>query len=372
MSNAPSRQARRSGGPGPGAVARIAVGIDGYLEGRDAAVLGATIARATGAELMLVAVHPDPLVVLPRELGWTGMHRQAEALLRETRDAVAPGARIDVETDWSVTRALERVVTRERRDLLVVGSSRHGPEGRVRIGNRTRQLLYDGKCALAVPPRGLSEAGECRLASIGVGYDGGGESKEALALAGRIAVAIGAPLRVRAVVDDRVRRVGWSDPGREQVLAMFDDVLEPALASLREDANAAVHATGADAEVQVVRGTPADVLAELSAQVDLVVIGSRRWGARARVLLGSVGETLMHGASCPILVVPRADAWSVTAGTMLAGPDQRDLDVSLVRSTRPPTCAAARSSRDQQASACASRRSASDSAQLSRSSSRRL
>ena len=102
---------------------------------------GRVIARATGAELMLVAVHRDPLVVLPRELGWEGMHKQAEALLRETRDAVAPDARIDVETDWSVPRALERVVKREHRDLLVVGSSRRGPEGGVRIGQRTRQLL---------------------------------------------------------------------------------------------------------------------------------------------------------------------------------------------------------------------------------------
>ena len=289
-----------------GAIARIAVGIDGYREGRDAAVLGAVIARATDAELMLVAVHEDPLVVLPRELGWAGMHQQAEALLRKTRDAVSPDARIDVETDWSVPRALERVVKREHRDLLVVGSSRSGPEGGVRIGRRTRQLLCHCSCALAVAPRGLSERRSPKLERIGVGYDGGPESRAALALAGSTALDAGAELMVRAVVDDRIPVVGWAT-ARELAREMWDELLEPALDSLREDAQAAVEATGTAAQLEVLPGAPPDLLRQLSAQVDLLLIGSRRWGAAARVLLGSTGEALMHDASCPILVAPRAE-----------------------------------------------------------------
>ena len=39
-----------------GGAERIAVGVDGSPEGRDAAVLAATIAQATGGEIMLVAV----------------------------------------------------------------------------------------------------------------------------------------------------------------------------------------------------------------------------------------------------------------------------------------------------------------------------
>ena len=107
---------------------------------------------ATGGELLLVAVHPEPLVVLPAEIGWTAMRKQAEEELRQTRDELAPGARVVVETDWSVPRALERVVGREHRNLLVMGSSRRGPVGRVRIGKRTRQLLCHFRCALAVAP----------------------------------------------------------------------------------------------------------------------------------------------------------------------------------------------------------------------------
>ena len=59
-------------------VARLAVGVDGYPEGRDAAALGAAIARSTGAELMLVAVYSTPLVPAPR-LGPAGPPQRVPA-----------------------------------------------------------------------------------------------------------------------------------------------------------------------------------------------------------------------------------------------------------------------------------------------------
>jgi nucleotide-binding universal stress UspA family protein len=288
-------------------IARIAAGVDGFREGRDAATLASMIARAAGAELLLVAVHPDPMIVLPAEIGWTGMRKEAERFLRETREAVAPGARIVVETDWSVPRALERVVQRERRDLLVVGSSRRGPEGRVGIGSRTRQLLSHSRCALAVAPRGLSEQPAQRLARIGVGYDGAPESEAALALAGSLALCAGATLWVWGVVDDRVPVVGWKPAAvQDQVLAMWEELLKPQAAALLERARSASEATEAGlAEVDVRRGRPADALMELCEHVDLLVIGSRRWGGAARILLGGTGEALLHGASAAVLVVPR-------------------------------------------------------------------
>ncbi len=40
---------------------RLAVGVDGFDEGHDAAALGSALATATGAELLLAAVILDPL-----------------------------------------------------------------------------------------------------------------------------------------------------------------------------------------------------------------------------------------------------------------------------------------------------------------------
>ena len=72
------------------------------------------------------------------------------------------------------------------------------------------------------------------------------------------------------------------------------------LARARES-NASVH-------TQVTRGRAADALLTFSERVDLVVIGSRRWGPVARLLLGSTGEALAHDAACALLVVPRPEA----------------------------------------------------------------
>ena len=301
-------------------IARIAVGVDGYPEGRDAATLGAALARATGADLMLVAIHPEPLVVLPEGMDWTGLHRHARETLREVRDSLAPDARIDVETDLSVPRGLRRVVRRDHRDLLVMGSSRHAPEGHLQIGKRTRQLLCHFECALAVATRGLHSRPEHPIVRIGVGYDATPEAHAALTLAGSIASASGAELVVLGVVDDRVRTVGFSQiaskSGAVPVLASsagagegvtpgWDELVEATEQSMRGELEEAAGATGATVHTEVLRGRPADALLDLCQRVDLLIIGSRRWGPVARVMLGSTGEALLHAASCPVLVVPR-------------------------------------------------------------------
>jgi nucleotide-binding universal stress UspA family protein len=90
---------------------------------------------------------------------------------------------MDGMSDASVPRALQRVIQREHCDLLVMGSSRHAAEGRVRIGRRTRQLLSSVECAMAIAPRGMHSSPEQALKRVGVGYDGGPESEAALALA---------------------------------------------------------------------------------------------------------------------------------------------------------------------------------------------
>jgi nucleotide-binding universal stress UspA family protein len=287
-------------------IARVAVGVDGHPEGNDAIVLGKAFSSVTGAELMLIAVHPEPLVMPPIGLEWKRLREETHAMLRSARNKLAPKARLAVETDMSVARALHRVVKRENRDLLVMGSSRHALEGRVRIGKRTRQLLCWFECPLAIAPRGYHEQPHEGFARVGVGYDGGPESQAALELAGSIAKAAGAELRVEAVVDNRLPPAWWSGLAKTGVeLPEWQEALSDEVEKVGSETQAAAAKTGANAATVVTTGKPADALLELSEAVDLLVIGSRRWGAVTRVLLGSTGEALLHDAACPVLVVPR-------------------------------------------------------------------
>ena len=297
----PDREPSSEGQTG---ITRIAVGVDGYAEGRDAVALAAAIAGLTGAELMLVAVHVDPLVPMPAELSWSSLHEEAEKMLREVRASLAPNARIHAETDLSVPRALYRVARQHHRNLLVVGSSRNAAEGRVRIGKRTRQLLCHFECALAIAPRGLHSRPEVPLRTIGVGYDGSPEAGAALVLAATLAVGARAELRVRGVVDDRVPVLLRSALGG-LIATEWHDAMGEEEERLRDRALAETDPIDAPVTVEVSRGRPADALLALSESVDLLVVGSRRWGPAARVLLGSTGEALLHDAACPVLAVPR-------------------------------------------------------------------
>jgi nucleotide-binding universal stress UspA family protein len=296
----------RDGTHGAARIAHIAAGVSARPEGRDAAVLGAALARATGADLMLIAVIADPIVLPPIGISWKQLRKEAQTGLADIRDSVMPGARVAVRTDLSVARALRRVVAREHRDLLVVGSSGKAPEGSVRIGKRVRQLIGYANFPLAIAPRGIQNKTTVPLRRIGVGYDGGAESVSALAVAASISVAAGAELHICGVVDDRAKSALWSS--REApVVADLDDLVRRERDLLHERAEAAASSLDPGARVDIRRGRPADVLLDLCADVDLLVIGSRRWGAVARLLFGSTGESLAFHATCPILIVPRAD-----------------------------------------------------------------
>jgi nucleotide-binding universal stress UspA family protein len=91
-----------------------------------------------------------------------------------------------------------------RADLIVVGSDRKGPVGRVLAGDVTSGALYGAPCPVAVAPRGLASRNEV-LRKVGVGYDGSPESPQALEFAHGIAEATGAEHeRVEASWWDRV------------------------------------------------------------------------------------------------------------------------------------------------------------------------
>jgi nucleotide-binding universal stress UspA family protein len=65
-----------------------------------------------------------------------------------------------------------------------------------------------------------------------------------------------------------------------------------------------------DAELRTIVGHPAERLADLADDegVELIVVGSRGRGAFKAAFLGSVSNSLIGVARCPVLVVPRGAA----------------------------------------------------------------
>ncbi len=62
---------------------------------------------------------------------------------------------------------------------------------------------------------------------------------------------------------------------------------------------------GIPVNARTIAGIPAEILVERSGELDLLVLGSRAYGPLRHALLGSVSATVMRGAHCPVLVLPR-------------------------------------------------------------------
>ena len=54
---------------------------------------------------------------------------------------------------------------------------------------------------------------------------------------------------------------------------------------------------------KVVEGNAAQVLLDVSAGADLLVVGSRGHGGFVEALLGSVGQHCVHYATCPVVII---------------------------------------------------------------------
>ncbi|HEU4976967.1 MAG TPA: universal stress protein [Baekduia sp.] len=291
---------------------KIVAGIDQTPGSHDAAALASALARASGADLLLVAAYQDPLLPFPPGLNRSDRVHEARQLLADVRPTLAPEGHTRCVPDYSAGHALRRTVRDERADLVVLGSSRQAPAGHVRAGRTGRQVLHDAPCAVAFAAAGIHER-PSPLRRIVVGIDDTPEAEAALTLARELGRRAGAEVVAVGVVDDRlpveaapfgeiIELSRWGEvieARRRHVQHRLDDLLGPA--------------AGAEVVVDVRVGSPAPELAAAADGADLLIVGSRRWGVAERIALGSTVEELTHGARCSLLVLPRVAAESGSA-----------------------------------------------------------
>jgi nucleotide-binding universal stress UspA family protein len=283
---------------------KTVVGVDDRQGGRDALALAAMLTAVTGGELVAVRAYPYEARPSRAPVGGFEEDMRADATAELDRTVAESGltARRIVFGDTSPARALHRVAEEEQADLLAVGSTHRGQMGRVLVGGVTAGVLHHAPCPVAVAPLGYAERA-AKPATIGVGFDGGDEAQDALRVAGELAKACGAQVRVLSAVATLVTATSpatyegaWFGEAREDA----EDHVERALATLAD--------MGVEASGEGVVGLAVDELSELSKELDLIVVGSRGWGPVRRLLLGSTSERLVREAACPVIAVPRPES----------------------------------------------------------------
>jgi len=303
MSSRSAVSARKKASAGLRPLTRLAVAVDGQSGGNDAFAFARALAHSPAADLLAMTVIPDFSLIAP----WAGsdpMHHDIERQMREMRDEWHPRSRIAVERDRSVAHGLERIVQRNHRELLVIGSSHRAQEGRVWLSGHGRQLIGHLSCPLVIAPRGLASH-EVAIRRIGVGIDDSAAASVALASAARLAATVDAELVVCSVVDDAPPALGWPTVSAAKLRELWREALDDRVAETEAAMGERIAALQRSGSVDIRRGAPSEVLMEFSQEVDLLVVGSRRWGAVARLVLGGTGEALVHGSHCPLAIVPR-------------------------------------------------------------------
>jgi nucleotide-binding universal stress UspA family protein len=295
----------------PAAIRCIVVGVDGSERSADAVALASRLGRAAAAELVVAAVcpvdGPGPASLTARDEAWRRIDRVRPLLegFERWKPQVVDAA--------SPARGLHELAGRTHAELLVIGSTHRGPVSRVVLGRLARRLLHGASCAVAITPRGHRPAPPGTPLLLGVGFDDSAESRLALDAGARWARDLGAGLRVVSALELPIAAnpVFGTVSFRHTLESMrrfARDRLVEACATLEVPAGVAYEIRERD---------PVSVLADESARVDLLIVGSRAYGPVRTVLLGGVSGPVVERATCPVLVVPRGVATAAPDGPIV-------------------------------------------------------
>jgi nucleotide-binding universal stress UspA family protein len=189
---------------------------------------------------------------------------------------------------------LHRLAEERGADVIVVGSSSRGILGRATLGDDTRGALNGAPCAVAIASRAY-EQHPFPIAKVGVAYNRTSESQAALAAGLELAAPTNADVIALEVVGPSSAGLAGLAP------SAYDQTVRLLLAEGQERMSQLRGAHG-----RAVFGVPGEELATFSAEVDVLVVGSRSYGPFKRLVLGSTSDYLERHARCSMLVLARS------------------------------------------------------------------
>ncbi len=275
----------------------VIVGYDGSPDAKRALTWAAEFARMKDMPLRAVVALGDLRLRQVTELDQEWERFRVDELTADARGAVAELSLDDVALDVVESApAVALMVDADETSVIVLGSRGHGRITGALIGSVTQHVTQHAPCTVVVV-REQSNPDENRVV---VGIDLSAGSEPALTFAFDYAARKAAPLTTvhvlqslvpgppyasRFVSDQYARELGSAEPAIAQALSGYIEKFP-------------------DVEVsqEIVAGSVGRVLSDASEQAGLVVVGSRGRGAFESLLLGSVGQNLLHHARCPVVI----------------------------------------------------------------------
>ena len=268
----------------------IVVGYDGSGDSELALDWADQLAAEQGRPLRVLISEVDPTQVLEATSDWHAA--KIGQLESDARDRLA-GARsrdssievVGVPPSQALIDASAKAAT------VVIGARGHSLLSGVVVGSVSQHVTRHSSCPVVVVRAPYHPDAD----RVVVGVDGSTGSRKALEFAFDHASRSGSP--VTAVHAWRNGARGDTGEGLVEEIRAAERVLAEALAGFA-DQYPDVKVT-----TEAIPVVPQRVLADASQSASLVVVGSRGLGAFAGLLLGSVSQSVLHHAQCPVAVV---------------------------------------------------------------------
>jgi len=277
---------------------------DGTERGADAVALARLFARPDCGPVRMVHVcrarEPWDLLADPAQ---DPIHMERVRVMGLEERARLPGDPLPLNlAAHSVAHGLQDAAEREPAAVVVVASSPGGDPGRTFPGDTAQRLMHGAPCPVAIAPEGYAYRAASDIGVIGVAVDADPESWEAVRHAIELARGFYAYVRVMTAVDPAAEASALAVPEldedvREATIARGEDLLRDLRRQIPGDVAV---------ETELCEGPQGEaIVAACDEDVDLLVCGSRSYGPRRAVLLGTTTSYLVAHSSCPVLVMPR-------------------------------------------------------------------
>jgi nucleotide-binding universal stress UspA family protein len=310
--------------PTPKTLQRFLVPLDGTLQGERVFSYVKTLARLSGAQVLLAHITPtEPPARLGRLLRPEGSAREdalrafaPEALyyLRYVRGGwmtITPQTAILHTTAPTVADGLLTIAKSRDIDFIALALRAHDESNRMGLGNIVDRVIRFGAApVLVVPPEADATVHPFALRHVLVPLDGSPLAEAALGLlAGLLAQA-----QAQSTVSERVTVTLLAVAENATVLPDYQSyldvlrnklMLEPVWAGVQIYADAIVGSPPGAIVGAVDRGNRSNTRDD-TGPVDMVVMSSHGRGGLNRWLLGSVTSYVLPRAHVPVIVVPPA------------------------------------------------------------------
>lgn len=299
---------------------KILLAADGSPEAKRAARMAVTLSRSLGSDLHVLRVVNAPVAyyryseseILGREFLSPvrgeeyireRLDEQAEevrAMGGEVAGAHAGAGKADVE----IVRLAEELGA----GLVIVGSRGFGPLRRALMGNVSSSVVRHAHASVLVV-RGDRREEDRLPGKILLALDGSKEASAATRAAVEISNATGSELHILYALQTH-ESLPYNHPlMAERGIASLEQAKHEARVFVDDQARR-IEAEGGKVRVaHLAFGAPDEQIVRLAEEIEagLIVTGSRGLGGVRRALVGSVSESVVRHAHCPVLVVKGGD-----------------------------------------------------------------